>query len=87
MSLCIHSNIYSHCMTCSPPKQSKKDEHDRPPQRAPQLIDYEVAKKDFESENPGQTYDNLPTRKRNALAKDQMFHREYHDLCRAIMGK
>ena len=46
----------------------------------PLPVDYEVAEK----KNPD--WATLTTRKRNALATDEMFHRQYHALSEAIMG-
>jgi hypothetical protein len=57
-----------------------------PAPRKPDLEDHAKAKLVFEKENPGLSFSDLPTRKRNALAKSEMFHREYHGLCVAIMG-
>lgn len=50
------------------------------PKRSPRPEDYAEAQRN----NPN--WDNLTTRKKNALAKDEMHHREYHALADAIMG-
>lgn len=57
-----------------------------PAPRKPEPSHYTAAQLEYEKENPGKSFNDLPTRKRNALAKDQMYHSEYHDLCNAIMG-
>ena len=55
------------------------------PKPQPSPEDYVAAQHEYESET-GLKFADLPTRKRNMLAKDQYFHRGYHDLCDAIMG-
>ena len=54
--------------------------NDLPEKRKPEQIDYETAQRN----NPD--WDTLTTRKKNSLARNEMFHREYHGLCEAIMG-
>lgn len=48
--------------------------------KLPTEQDYVAAK----AEAPN--WEQLPKRKQNALARDQMYHREYHELAAAIMG-
>lgn len=50
-----------------------------PPKKLPTEADFAVAEK----EHPD--WASLPTRKKNALAREQMFHREYYELSAAIM--
>jgi hypothetical protein len=49
-------------------------------------IDYVTAKDSYELENPGMKFEDLTTRKRNSLARSEMFHRHYHAICDAIKG-
>jgi len=64
---------------------SKKVAAEKPQAREetpkPQVIDYETAEREY-----GEGWKELPTRKRNSLAKDAMHHRNYLALCAGIMG-
>lgn len=50
------------------------------PKRLPDQIDWETAEKNTPNWN------DLTKRKKGQLAKDEMYHREYHDLATAIMN-
>jgi len=50
-----------------------------PPKKMPECCDFAAAKANHPE------WDSLTTRKKNALARDEMFHREYHALADAIM--
>lgn len=61
----------------------------REPQDTPEPQDYAAAKLEWLNDNPDRCdaeWEKLPTRKRNYLAKQQMYHRGYSDLCDAIMN-
>lgn len=47
--------------------------------------DYQTAEKEWNQGHYEQSFASLPTRKRNSLARDQMYHREFHALCDAIV--
>lgn len=49
------------------------------PKRLPEQIDWETAEKN----NPN--WNELTKRKKGQLAKEEMYHREYHALAHAIM--
>lgn len=50
------------------------------PKRSPLPEDFDTAQRN----NPN--WDTLTTRKKNMLAKDETYHREYRDLAEEIMG-
>lgn len=55
----------------------------KPPKMRPLPVDFEAARKEWEAEH-AESFDSLPVRKRNKLAEDQMYHREYAELSKAI---
>lgn len=48
--------------------------------------DYEAAKATHKKEHPDIPWTSLTTRKQNALAKDEMYSRQYQALAKGIMG-
>lgn len=52
--------------------------------KRPELQDYFSAKEEYKQENNGLEFKNLSMRKQSMLAKNQMYYREFHELCDTI---
>ena len=48
--------------------------------------DHAAAQAEWKREHPLQKWDDLATRIKNRLAREQMFHREFRELSNAIKG-